>query len=87
VWGGVGVFSTKKFFPPNFCFVFWKREFWREKITLQKSEFHFAKKVFPKKILHDFNKQLKLIRQVANKNPPKSKNVLEKLHHNQHSNL
>jgi hypothetical protein len=24
------------FFPPKFSFVFWKREFWREKITLQR---------------------------------------------------
>jgi hypothetical protein len=30
----------KKFFPAKFSFVFWKREFWREKI-------YFAKKVFP----------------------------------------
>jgi hypothetical protein len=28
------------FFPPNFSFVFWKTEIWREKIN-------FAKKVFP----------------------------------------
>jgi hypothetical protein len=31
------------FFPPNFSFVFWTREIWREKITWKKS----AKKVFP----------------------------------------
>jgi hypothetical protein len=24
------------FFPPNFSFVFWKREFWRENICLAK---------------------------------------------------
>ncbi len=28
-----------KFFPLKFSFVFWKRESWREKFTLQKSEF------------------------------------------------
>jgi hypothetical protein len=36
-----------KFFPPNFSFVFWKREFWGEKFTLQKSAFTLQKKVFP----------------------------------------
>jgi hypothetical protein len=29
------------FCPPNFSFVFWKKEFWREKITLQRRLFDF----------------------------------------------
>jgi hypothetical protein len=29
------------FFPPNFSFVFWKREIWREKIYLAKMVFPF----------------------------------------------
>jgi hypothetical protein len=31
------------FFPPNFPFRKYKRKIWREKNTMQKSEFYFAK--------------------------------------------
>jgi hypothetical protein len=40
------VLLQSKFFPPNFSFVFWKREFWREKFTLQQSEFTLQRRVF-----------------------------------------
>ncbi len=36
-----------RFFPANFSFVFWKREFWREKIYLAKEWIYIENKVFP----------------------------------------
>jgi hypothetical protein len=46
------------FFPPNFSFVFWKREFRREKISLQKSGFLSE---ITKWIHHQFGNYKKLI--------------------------
>jgi hypothetical protein len=36
------------FFPPNFSFVFWKREFWREKIYFAKKVIRFFINIFHK---------------------------------------
>jgi hypothetical protein len=37
------LFWKVNFFPPKFSFPKYKRKIWREKLTLQKSEFYFAK--------------------------------------------